>query len=311
LWTLQPDEILLINANQGNEPNLLDKLLASNKFLNMPIKVLDANNAFPGQSRNLGISHARYNLIAFLDSRTKPSHDWLSNGIDIIISKDISIAWGQTIYLTKTLFEKFILSATYGPSPLRTLPGTILKAEIFKSTGLFIENIRAGEDGDWFSRVDIHSISSEKNNSYIYYKGLVGIRFLKLVSKWFRNYYHSSRLPYQRAQKDLYFYFISVFLILLAFNWNSLSYDPMLDGWNTSLIVYIPNITKYSVLFITSLYFVYRSIYLPIRKGTKKTFIASGSFIPIFFISMILDFVKSAAFLIGRTRPLKKDTVQT
>ena len=98
-------------------------------------------------------------------------------------------------------------------------------------------------------------------------------------------------MPYSRPHKDIYFYGISFVAIIIAYNWNRIV-DP--TGIENEL--FIPNITKISVILILFIYLNFRGIYLPLKKGSKLNTIFPFNFFIISFLSAILDLVKILAF---------------
>ena len=95
-----------------------------------------------------------------------------------------------------------------------------------------MEHVRAGEDGTELAELKLQ-INYSNSPEILIYQGSKVMDFLSLIKEWFRNYLASTQLPHLKAHKDIYFYFIGFALLLLAFNWNNLSYDPNISGWNT------------------------------------------------------------------------------
>jgi glycosyltransferase involved in cell wall biosynthesis len=305
-WTKYPNTILIVNTNTS-ELSIDKNILASLNNLSVKIKIIDCPNAFPGRARNQGLNFANDEYVAFLDTQTKPEKIWLNDGINLLNKSDVSIVWGSTEFSANSYFEKAIRASTYGKKPLRTLPGTILRSRVIPVIGHFIENVRAGEDADWMRRAETHNLSTTSNFSLLEYSGLEGIKLKSLIKKWYRNYHSAANLPYIRAHKDIYFYFISIFLILLAFNWNSLSYDSNISGWNISALVYLPNITKIMTGTIGLVYILFRIIYLPLKKGVGAQFFFNPfNFFIVLTISFILDITKFIAFIHARISKICK-----
>ena len=305
-WTATPSHIIIVNT--GKDHLTLDQIIYSElDELNIQLTIIDSPLAFPGKARNVGFAYSRTNFIACLDAQTRPNYDWLESGFNSIKHSDCDIVWGQTIFEASTFLEEVIKMSTYGNFPLQTVPGSIFKASILKRVGSFLEDVRAGEDGDWIKRVQTHQIRDDLNLSLISYSGLKGITMNIIVRKWYRNYYSSAHLQYIKSHIDIYFYFISVALIILAFNWNALSYDSVIDGWNLNSAVYVPNITKIMASIIFSSYVLLRTIILPIKKGSSKSSLLKPHyFLGIFLVSMIIDFTKLYAFIRSRLNLLVK-----
>jgi hypothetical protein len=299
--SLFPSEIIIVNTGVQKLmlPSSLDSKCADN---GIRVEIIDATNAFPGQARNIGLYKCSFDIVAFLDSKTIPSLDWLEMGLKQLAVDNINIVWGKTIFKADSYFERIFRACSYGAKPLTTVPGSIFNKDALLSTGKFIESVRAGEDADWIARVKAHNIQSLTSHSLIEYRGLAEMTITNIIRKWYRNYLSASGLNYIKGHKDIYFYFISIIFIVLAFNWNSLSYDSRIGGWNLNSLVYIPNITKIITGATILGYLFFRNIYLPLRKGIKITFIfLPHNLISIIFISFILDVTKLLAFIHAKT----------
>ena len=297
-WDDIPKEILVIDSSKI-PPTIPKEFYNFCSEANIKFSLISRQKMYPGEARNVGILNASYSIICFLDILTLPPSDWFKEGFQIINDSENDILWGLTSYSANTAFEKIFRACTYGTLPIKTLPGSFFTKEVFQSSGLFISSTRAGEDADWMARVSLHSFTFQSSSKPLEYNGLLNIKFSALINKWYRNYFFGAKLPYLSAHKDVYFYFASLFLIILAFNWNTLSYDPLISGWNTNSLAYIPNVTKISILLLASFYVIFRGFYSPIKKGVKIGYIILN--LPaIIFVSMILDSVKSFAFLSAR-----------
>ncbi len=247
---------------------------------------------FPGASRNIGIEAAKGNYIAFLDVNTIPTSNWLKKSISLISPEKKSLL-GKTSYIHTNNFEKSFIASTFGFKPLYTIPGSLIKKDLFYKVGNFIPTIRSGEDADWIMRARLFSDIKNSNAESIFYLGIKNKRFLDLCSKWYLYYTSSSNnvLIYHK-QKYIYFVTFIISILLLSFNWNGL-----LSGWNQSDPLYIPHITKLVLTIIVIFYCVFRGIILPIKKGTNfKKFSVLDS-INILFISFTIDLIKLTAFI--------------
>ena len=289
-WEAIPNEIIIIDSS-------IEKYKISLNFERFVKKsgirliIIHKQNLYPGHARNIGINSSTNTLLAFLDISTQPNSRWLSSGINLIDLNKSDGVWGSTYYQAGKFSTKIFRACTYGEKPIRTFPGSILKKGIFNKCGLFIENTRAGEDGDWMSRAELHRFKILLPKEFLNYDKLNYLNFKKLISKWFRYYTFTAKLPFFRAHKDLYYYGVSFVAILLAYNWNR-----VLASWDTESIFFIPNITKISVVAIIILYTFIRGIFIPKKKGAKLTFILPFNFAIITIFSAILDLTKALAF---------------
>jgi len=293
-WKAVPNEIIIINTDQKQLSFPRDiELFAEQQSINFCI--FHQERLYPGHARNIGIGNASNSLLAFLDTSTHPCDDWLFNGLNSINTNNYEGVWGTTFYQAEKFLAKIFRASTYGEKPIQTLPGSILHKNVFKKCGLFIESTRAGEDADFMSRAKLHNLNICESKSLLNYDKLNKMRFKEIIKKWYRNYLHAASLPYFRAHKDIYFYGISFLAIIVAYNWNRV-FDP--TGIENEL--FIPNVTKISVLIIFLAYLSLRGVLLPIRKGTPLKFIFPLNFILISFMSFFLDLTKTIAFVYSK-----------
>ena len=108
-------------------------------------------------------------------------------------------------------------------------------------------------------------------------------------------------MPYFRAHKDIYFYGTSLVAVIAAYNWNRI-----VDPTGTENELFIPNITKISILLISLIYLYLRGIYLPLNKGANLKTVFPLNFIIIGFMSAILDLTKILAFVKSKFHKNKK-----
>ena len=297
-WDSLPKEIIFINTNK--KKIILEKyyknLFKKKKII---IRILDQPNLFPGAARNIGITYSSNEIISFLDIGTHASKEWLKTGYEQIRNKNYLISWGNTFYLATSYKDKIIRASTYGQSPLKTLPGSKMKRDLFKIVGVFLKDVRAGEDAEWMYRARLHKIKSCKNDEIIFYQNLLGMSYSSIIKKWFRNYSFSRRLSYLSNNKESYYIGFSVILILIAFNWNPIMTDWGNEGYEKNL-TYIPHVTKITILLIFLFYFILRGIYIPIKKKVSSRFLFSIAIIKVVTLSFFIDLTKLVSFIYSR-----------
>lgn len=304
-WESYPNEIVIVDSSSS--PLEIKTDLSSFFELNeIVIKLIYKKNLFPGAARNIGIKESSNSIIAFLDVLTIPDKSWLSKCLLELHDKKIDGVWGFTKYEAHNRFQKIIRAATYGVLPVKTLPGSLIKKTVFSQSGLFVESTRAGEDSDWMARVNLHDLNFMSSNYPNSYSGLKDLNLISLIRKWYRNYLYGAKLPYLNAHKDIYFYAAGIFMIVIAFNWNSLSYNVSMNGWDLNSIAYIPNVTKISLALLSLIYFLIRGIIVPRAKGVPWSFLVSINFIPMMLVSITLDIVKTLSFLRSRISSFHK-----
>ena len=289
-WEAIPNEIVIVDSSE-NKLLIPEDFKLFTKKLNIRLLIIYEKDLYPGHARNVGISNSKNTLLAFLDTSTFPSNRWLSSGLNLINIKNNEGVWGNTLYQADTFTSKIFRACTFGEKPIRTFPGSIFNKNIFDRCGLFIETTRAGEDGDWMSRAELHEIKISSPEEVLSYDKLNFMSIKKLIKKWFRNNMFGAKLPFYRAHRDFYYYAISFVAVVIAFNWNWI-----LASWDEESIFYIPNITKISILIILIIYIFMRGIFLPRKKGVNLSFVFPINFIFIFLLSVLLDLTKALAF---------------
>ena len=181
-WKAVPNEIIIINTDQEKLSFPSDIELFTEQG-NINFCIFHQKKTYPGHARNIGICNASNSLLAFLDTSTHPSNDWLLNGLDIINAHNCEGVWGKTKYQAEKFLSKIFRASTYGEKPIQTLPGSILHKNIFKKCGLFVESTRAGEDGDFMSRAKLHNVNVCESESFLNYDKLDRISFREIISR--------------------------------------------------------------------------------------------------------------------------------
>ena len=224
------------------------------------IKIFYKKNINPGVARNFGIINSKNNYIAFLDHKTIPSENWLINGYKKLQVNNNEIIFGQTKYSGENFKDKIVIASTVGKNELITLPGTILKKNVFFKCGTFLEHVRSGEDGNWIKRILDHKIKSEKNEFFLNYT-ISKVNFKKLIIKWYTYYNSSAKLDHLKLHRQIYFLTLFTFLMIFIYNWNFIFAD-----WNQFSKVYVHHITKKSLFYIAILYTFVRGYIYQIKK---------------------------------------------
>ena len=260
--SMTPTEIIIIDSSleRGTCPQVIIDCCTNLEIILIYEYI---ENALPGQARNIGLALSHSKFVAFIDVKTYPLRDWLQNAKTLLLKTDILGVWGLTRFEAETKLEKTIRDGFFGRTYRRTLPGTVLDREVFKTTGYFIAWTRAGEDTDWIQRVELCRLRFDyPPDCTINYKGLLNQGLGALARKWSRNYLAASALPHLLPQKILLWIIFYPTLILLALNWNNL-----LAGWDTESFLYVPNVTKLAIIGPIISYLATRAILIPFQRG--------------------------------------------
>ena len=168
--TLRPCEIVIVDSCSHTEV----RELIDNIHIEIPIHYhREDKRTFPGKARNIGVSIAKHEYIAFLDCRTIPSDNWLHHYSQAIKENDAGMIIGSTKVLANNKFQWYLRTATYGKRPYDTVPGTLMEKQLFESTGGFIGELRMAEDLEWLKRLRRNPIEFiSVATPYLEYDGL-------------------------------------------------------------------------------------------------------------------------------------------
>jgi hypothetical protein len=294
-WDLKPDEIIIVDSS--NDKLHVNAYITEVLYkIDIKFEIFHSAHAYPGAARNIGIKISNGEFLAFLDVKTIPQKNWLDSAINQLLAHpDASGVFGSTQYIANNYIAKLMRMATYGVSPLRTLPGSLFRRDTIFISGQFIESTRAGEDTDWMIRLNLHNLNILNAKSIMSYDGLDNLTLPSLLKKWFRNYKYAAKLPYLYAHKSLYYHALVVLLLISAFNWNW-----VVAGWNSESDLYIPHLTKIVFFLMLISYAFIRGIWIPIKKGATYSDLMPLKWILVSCISAVLDLTKTLAFIRGR-----------
>jgi len=297
--TAWPAEIILVNADSENSRSV--KFNFSKRFDgSVKIRVVDAPNAYPGKARNLGVANADQPFLAFLDLMTVPSPTWLEKSWELISQDNCDGLIGGCRFIGGNFFSWILIDGLFGRGVIASFPGSLLTADGFRKVGPMLDKTRAGEDNEWLQRaklIDVNFLRANKE-AVCNYLGFQNITYSEFCKKWIRNYWSAATLPQYKliSQFNLLVWF--VIAIGLAFNWYAFFAE-----WDLSHPLYLPHISKITFATLFFGYFSYRTIYLPIRRGSTLRQILSHCILLIFFTATTADLIKSAAFLLASLSP--------
>lgn len=284
-------ELLIIDSSDAKEslPHDLDISLCQKSY---QVNHVFSDASSPGESRNEGVSLAKGDWLAFLDTKTIPNLLWVDSYNEIIASNQFNGIWGKTRYVGNSSYENIIIASTYGFNELITVPGMIIKKEKFFQVGNFLPNLLAGEDTDWMIRLKQHNLSlNHPTSKTIDYHGIAELNLVKIIKKWFQNYRACRSVDHLKDHRITYLVFFNVIALVIALNWN-LTFAE----WDMESQYFIPNISKITAASIFLIYFFFRAIILPLLRGCSLKFLFSGNLFLIFGLGLIIDCIKFVAF---------------
>ncbi len=237
---------------------------------------------YPGEARNHGVLQAKSELIAFLDSKTIPKNDWLSNAKSTL-DQNVKCIFGYTTYRAETGFQEILQASIFGKKPVETLPGSVMHKEYFIRCGFFLEGVRAGEDFEWRDRFknlfpDNHTTFRTSQITY----NSISKKFLIEAKRQFIYQMHSALVDIQSSGKA---FVLGTFLLLLSLiipRWNAIV------GWDSSPY-YINDITK-NYFYILCLVFIIAHFLKLFSRIFRKILGRFFLLIFLFFISYFVFF---------------------
>jgi len=291
-------EIIFINSHCSTVDETAQKV---NLFTELDIKIFSTKALLPGDARNLGVSHATASLITFIDMRTIPHYDWLESSYNLMEKSGFDIVLGKFTCTTLNTLQEYVKAATFGNSPVNSLPGTLVTAETFQQVGNFLSEARAGEDEEWLGRVHGGNFSvGLMPRETLTYIGLP-TTLLDLAKKWFSYSIKSAPINVAKSQKEAYFFLLFLFILYFFFNWNYLLTS---NQWDQSPY-FIPHINKIMWSIFLFIYVILRGLVIPIHKGVKKSFLFPLNWLMLSVVSMIIDFSKLPGRVMGYLYYLK------
>jgi len=258
--SLAPMEIVIVDSSSNNKIlNLINEWNGA-----VPIKYIKIGSTYPGGARNIGVEIAKSEWIAFLDSTTVPEHDWLERCVATAIEKKVDFVGGLSIFEADTYFKQLLRATSYGCSPNGTLPGSIMKKEIFEKSGGFIPSIRSSEDVEWIERIKALGVKTDTVKYPVTkYYGLPGNLWSALM-KYFKFAMAGAQTEVFKGHKYLYVSALLILLTILIYKWNELA-----TGWDEDSILYIPHITKIYLASLVVLYVVFKGLLRPWNRKVK------------------------------------------
>jgi len=285
-------EIIIIDSSTSDILQTLESIISASLI---KIRIIQGKNYFPGKARNIGIRNAEGERICFLDSKTLPTKNWLSDGLLQLDEGDNTIVLGKFQSVEYSFFARVVKAATFGNIPHYSLPGTITHKKIFMEAGGFNPFTRAGEDIDWLNRMKNLGYNIKKPKSVnLTYTGLP-TSLIEVIKKWYLYSMENAKVNILIAQKSAYFFLFLVFFLYLAYRWN---YIFTGGAWDRSPY-FIPHLNTILWSIMGLGYIFFRSLIMPLKRKEKISFLLPINFIFIGAVSLIIDLVKIPGRIYG------------
>ena len=147
--------IFVNSSSTDDTPAVIDRWILENqhrfstRFLN-----LFEHTDNPASSKNVGISHAKTEWLAFMDCGQNFEKTWLEQQIRFAQDHRLDVVSGVVYLVGENWVDRCAAAQTYGYRRNRPcVPTTLAKRSVFAKTGLFLEGRRAGYDAAWLRRL--------------------------------------------------------------------------------------------------------------------------------------------------------------
>lgn len=147
--------IFVNSSSTDDTPAVIDRWILENqhrfstRFLN-----LFEHTDNPASSKNVGISHAQTEWLAFMDCGQNFEKTWLEQQFRFAEHRNLDVVSGVVYLVGENWVDRCAAAQTYGYRRNRPcVPTTLAKRSVFEKTGLFLEGRRAGYDAAWLRRL--------------------------------------------------------------------------------------------------------------------------------------------------------------
>jgi glycosyltransferase involved in cell wall biosynthesis len=153
--SLTAHEVIVIDAGSIDDSvSVVEKWAVNYGSTETLVRVMQNPGGMPGANRNLGITAAEGDWIAFIDAGIVPASNWLEC-LWVCAAKTKSKAiFGMCHFDADSAFEKAVCALSYGCKVMHpVLPASLFHKSVFDQSGLFREDLRAAEDILWVNEV--------------------------------------------------------------------------------------------------------------------------------------------------------------
>ena len=223
-----PKEVIFVNSSSTDGGSaLLNKWIEQHQGENgVHYRNIFENTDTPSSSKNVGIRLAQTEWIVFMDCGLLFSKNLLESQIYYINNSGLDIVSGVCDLSGTNVIDNCCLAHTYGYHRKRVVvPSTLVRKSIFKKTGLFIENRRAGYDYAWKIYLKKAALLRGVNlDAVIRYNG---VNFADSFNSLF-----NKMILYSKASTAIpYYYMPYIFITMIFFLLISTFFNFMIIAW--------------------------------------------------------------------------------
>lgn len=148
----KPTEIILVDT--GSVDTSFEKLKAWGDVWEQSggtrCVLLQLPGGLPGAARNLGVRHASFEWIAFIDAGIVPHIDWIGELWGCSRRTNSDVTYGMCRFTSDDKIGRMVCAASTGYASIQpVLPASLFRRSLFEQYGGFQELLRSGEDILW------------------------------------------------------------------------------------------------------------------------------------------------------------------
>ena len=163
--TIKPNEIIFINAGStDNTKEIIQNRIKIADLKDVKVVIKNTSKLYPGGSRNLGVKISTNDHIFFMDAGIEVNKKWIESTLKIYNENKCEIVWGVHVNLhIKDTFSEALCSVTFGKNKVyKTIPGSLVKKEIFERIVKFDSSLRSAEDLLWMKKIKENNLKKFK-----------------------------------------------------------------------------------------------------------------------------------------------------
>ncbi len=233
----------------------------------IPLKIIPTGNVLPGKKRDIALSHARGEFLAFLDDDAYPAKDWLKNALRRFEDDLVAAVGGPAVTpandtplqrASGLVYSSYAMSGSYLyrylPRPARSVVdypscNFLVRSEVMRRIGGFDTNFWPGEDTKFcldIIRLGLKIIYAPDVLVYHHRRPLFGAHLKQIASYGMHRGYFVKRYP-QTSLKIAYFLPSFFSVLVLAGGFWALVYLPARSAYLIAVFGYLTLVFIFSL----------------------------------------------------------------
>ena len=158
--SLPPSEIVITD---GGSTDATAEIIEEFIERGAPVKLIRERASLPGRARNIAVTHARCEWVAFIDAGIQPATGWLASLAETLgDGSTVDVVYGSYEPVIDSFFKECAAIA-YVPPPFqsagglvrpRSIVSALMRRKVWEDVGGFPEYLRSAEDLIFMRRVD-------------------------------------------------------------------------------------------------------------------------------------------------------------